>query len=46
MVLKVVTGKILRTLELARLSAGLRLHSRDNSKAPDGGFRIRLVGRT
>jgi len=33
-------------LGLACLSGRLRLRSRDNSKAPDEGFRLRVVGRT
>ena len=46
MVLKVVRGKILETLELTWQSGRLRLRSRDNRKAPGEGFRLRLVGPT
>jgi hypothetical protein len=45
MVLKVVRGKIFKTLELACLS-GRFAYALDDGKAPDEGFRLRLVGRT
>jgi hypothetical protein len=45
MVLKVVTGKIFKTLELACLS-GRFAYALDDGKAPDEVFRLRLVGRT
>jgi hypothetical protein len=45
MVLKVVTGKIFKTLGLARGLDWLPTLP-DNSKAADEGFRLRLVGRT